>query len=59
MSANGQYIKKHFLDQGALGLQIGQGYYTYPEPEFERAGFLDLPDVSKAEELARLSFPAK
>lgn len=57
MSANAQYVKESFLDKGLLGLQTGQGYYSYPNPAYESPEFLDVPDVSKAAELARLTFP--
>jgi len=57
MQANALYIKENFLDKGLLGLQTGQGYYSYPDPSYGRSDFLDVPDVSKARELARLTFP--
>ena len=56
MKANAQYIKENFLDKGLLGLQTGQGYYSYPNPSYTRPGFLDVPDISRAAELARLAF---
>ncbi|MFK8020453.1 MAG: 3-hydroxyacyl-CoA dehydrogenase [Pseudomonadales bacterium] len=52
MLANAKYLKEHFLDKGMLGLQTGQGYYTYPNPSFEAPDFLDVPDVSNAKGLA-------
>lgn len=57
MKANAQYIKENFLDKGLLGLQTGQGYYSYPDPSYESPDFLNVPDISKAAELARLTFP--
>jgi len=54
MRKNARYIKENFLDHGLLGLQTGQGYYTYPNPAFAAPGFLDVPDVSKVPELVGL-----
>lgn len=57
MKANAQYIKENFLDKGLLGLQTGQGYYSYPDPSYTSPDFLDVPDISRAAGLARLTFP--
>lgn len=46
MKANAEYIKTNFLDTGRLGLETGAGYYNYPDPEFQKQGFLDVPDAS-------------
>lgn len=54
---NARYIKEHFLDQGKLGAQSGEGFYTYPDPGYAQADFLDVPDLSRAEELAKLAVP--
>ncbi len=54
MSANARHIKERFLDQGKLGLPSGEGYYRYPQPAFQSPDFLAVPELSKAEELARL-----
>ncbi|MFE2069589.1 3-hydroxyacyl-CoA dehydrogenase [Streptomyces sp. NPDC059467] len=54
MSANAEYIKGNFLDQGLLGLQTGKGYYTYPDPAYQRPGFLDVPDLSAVPRLVSL-----
>lgn len=54
MLANAAYIKKHFLDKGLQGLQGGQGYYSYPNPDYSAESFLDVPDISMAEEIASL-----
>jgi len=51
MLKNAAYVKKNFLDQGKLGLQTGQGYYSYPDPAFMRPDFLALPDRSKVAEI--------
>ncbi len=58
MTANAAYIKEHFLDKGLQGLQGGEGYYKYPNPSFAAPDFIDVPDVSIAEEIARLSMPS-
>ncbi len=57
MLKNAAYIKENFLDKGKLGLQSGAGIYNYPDPEYARADFLDVPDLSRAEEIASLAFP--
>lgn len=55
MLANAQYIKEHFLDKGLQGMQGGQGYYSYPDPSYQAADFLEIPDISKAEEIASIA----
>ena len=55
MLANAAYIKEKFLDKGLQGMQGGQGYYTYPNPSYQAEGFLDIPDISMAEEIAELA----
>ena len=52
MLANAKYLKEHFLDKGLLGLQTGQGYFSYPNPSFEAPDFLEVPDASHAKGLA-------
>lgn len=59
MLANAAYLKEHFVDQGNLGLQTGQGYYNYPNAAYMAPGFLDVPDVSKASEIAQIAVPKK
>lgn len=34
------YLKQHFIDKGKLGIKTAEGFYTYPDPEFERPDFL-------------------
>jgi 3-hydroxyacyl-CoA dehydrogenase len=53
MLANAQYIKEHFIDKGKLGMQSGEGYYRYPNPSYQADGCLDVPDISKAVEIAK------
>ena len=55
MLTNAKYLKEHFLDKGILGLQTGQGYYQYPSPSYQAPDFIDVPDISRAEELALLA----
>lgn len=55
MLANAKYLKEHFLDKEKLGIQTGQGYYQYPNPSYQAPDFIDVPDISKAEELAQLA----
>lgn len=35
-----EYLKTHFIDTGKLGVDAGEGFYTYPSPAYRRAGFL-------------------
>lgn len=55
MLANADYIKKNLTDAGKLGLQSGEGYYKYPNPAYQAADFLSVPDISKATELAMMA----
>ncbi|HEX7856761.1 MAG TPA: 3-hydroxyacyl-CoA dehydrogenase [Sphingobium sp.] len=34
------YLKQEFLDKGKLGVQSGEGFYTYPDPAYGRADFI-------------------
>jgi 3-hydroxybutyryl-CoA dehydrogenase len=34
------YLKADFLDHGKLGVQSGNGFYSYPDPHFSQADFL-------------------
>ena len=48
------YLRSQMLDRGLLGAQNGKGFYTYPDPAFERADFLNgepAPAPSFAKEL--------
>jgi len=52
MLDNAEYLKAHYLDKGHTGIQAGQGHYQYPNPSYQQPGFIDVPDISKAKELA-------
>lgn len=54
MLTNAAYIKQHFVDPGNMGLLSGQGYYSYPNPSYQSEDFLDVPDISRAQEFANL-----
>ncbi len=56
MLANAEYIKQNFIDAGKKGIQNGQGYYQYPNPSYQRADFLDVPDIKDAATFAKLAF---
>ena len=58
MLKNAAYIKEHYLDKGKLGVQTGEGFYSYPDPAFAAPDFLSVPDISEAERIARLAFPS-
>ena len=52
MLSNAEYVKEHFLDTGRTGLLSGKGYYEYPNPTYQQAGFLDIPEKSAVPALA-------
>lgn len=54
MLKNAAYIKERFIDQGLSGLLGGEGFYTYPNPRYQEADFLSVPDISKVPELVKL-----
>ena len=35
-----EYLKKHFIDTGKLGVVSGEGFYKYPNPAYEDPDFL-------------------
>jgi 3-hydroxybutyryl-CoA dehydrogenase len=39
--ARAEYLKR-FVDQDMLGVKTGKGFYTYPDPAFERPDFLTV-----------------
>lgn len=50
--ANAEYIKTNFIDKGKLGIESGEGYYTYPNPAYASADFFRMPEISEAAEIA-------
>jgi len=36
------YLKTEYVDKGRLGITTGEGFYTYPNPEFAREDFLKV-----------------
>ena len=58
MSRNAAYIKERFLDRGALGVATGSGYYSYPDPTYQRADFLAVPDLAEVPGLVESMLPA-
>jgi len=52
-----RYIKENFIEKRKLGVPSGEGFYTYPNPAFAAPDFLDVPDISQAEHLAKLATP--
>lgn len=42
-------LKTDFIDQNKLGLSTGEGFYTYPNPAYQKPDFLKAPpaDLSK------------
>jgi 3-hydroxyacyl-CoA dehydrogenase len=35
-----EWIKHNFIDKGKLGINSGEGFYTYPHPKWQEPGFL-------------------
>jgi 3-hydroxybutyryl-CoA dehydrogenase len=38
---NIDYLEENYINKGHLGVQSGQGFYSYPDPEYARSDFLD------------------
>jgi len=37
---NAAFLKENYLDKGRLGVKSGEGFYSYPDPEYAKPGFL-------------------
>lgn len=35
-----KYLKENYLDAGKLGIESGEGFYTYPDPNYSKENFL-------------------
>jgi 3-hydroxyacyl-CoA dehydrogenase len=55
MLANAAYLKSNMLEDGRLGMESGEGFYSYPNPEFARPGFLDVPSMEAVPEIVDLA----
>ncbi len=40
LAAAAEKMKTELLDQGEIGVETGHGFYDYPEPAFQRQGFV-------------------
>ncbi|MCW5262231.1 3-hydroxyacyl-CoA dehydrogenase [Verminephrobacter eiseniae] len=56
--ANAEYIKTHLMDKGRMGMLSGKGYYDYPNPAYEDAGFLSVPPLSQLSKIVDRCIPA-
>ena len=43
LQQNADFLKT-YVDQGKLGVNTGQGFYTYPNPRFQQPGFVEGTD---------------
>ena len=41
-------LLRPYVDRGELGMKTGRGFYTYPEPTYQRPGFLEAGDADDA-----------
>jgi 3-hydroxybutyryl-CoA dehydrogenase len=39
LQANADFLKS-YVDQGRLGVNTGRGFYSYPDPEYLKPGFI-------------------
>ncbi len=40
---NIEYLEQNFINKGHMGALTGQGFYSYPDPEYAEPGFIKLP----------------
>ena len=40
LQKNADFLKENYLDEGKLGVNSGEGFYTYPGPAFLQEDFL-------------------
>lgn len=59
MVRNADYVRSEYLDKGLLGIQSGEGFYSYPDPAFASPDFQDVPDISAAKDIAQRAARAK
>ena len=55
MLKSAEYLDTNFISKGLMGLQAGEGYYSYPNPLYAEPDFLDAPDISEASAIAALT----
>jgi 3-hydroxybutyryl-CoA dehydrogenase len=55
MVANAAFLKSEMLEKGRLGMESGEGFYSYPNPKFARPGFLDVPSMDSVPEIVELA----
>ena len=51
MLANAAYLKSEMLEKDRLGMESGEGFYSYPNPKFARPDFLDVPSMDSVPDI--------
>ncbi len=41
LQKNADYIRENFTEKGKLGIATGEGFYSYPDPAYQKPDFLD------------------
>ena len=54
---NRDYLKANFIEKNKMGMSVGEGFYSYPNPAFAEPDFLKVPDISSAEAMVDLIKP--